>query len=259
MTLENPSFSFLLHHSVPRGLIILIPLGIWLLVKNRSEQSWELNAILGGALAGWASYWLQRKGYDYHRYPFAAFVLLWCGLQFVISLKRNKASRWIGAAGLLIGSFLIAPFYAVRAAHIPHTTDLENALTADLQKFPAAELQGNVQCLDGIVGCYSVLYRLQLKQSTGFMGDQVLFSVHPSPVVQSLRDEFMHEIVAAPPLVFVETDYWFGQRQSFDKIGAWPEFADYIRTNYSLVSEWPSPMPVADSEPLGYRIYRRNH
>jgi hypothetical protein len=257
-TMSRPSLSFMVYHSMPMGLLLLLPVAIWLFFKNRSWENWELLTISGGVVAGFMSYWVQHKGYQYHRQPFIAFAFLWCGLEFVVPILREKSYRWVGVAGLLVGSFVVAPFYTVRAARFRQTDDLAMSLVADLQKYPKTELQHNVQCLDGVAGCYSALFRLDLIQSTGLVGDQVMFSRRPSTVVDSLRKEFWQGIEASPPKFFVETDYWYGEPQDFDKINAWPQFAEFLKRNYSLVSEWPVPMPTQEPYPLGYRIYRLN-
>jgi hypothetical protein len=257
-TLSRPPFHFMVYHSMPMGMLLLLPIAIWLFFKNRSWQNWELTAILGGVVAGSMSYWVQHKGYQYHRAPFTAFAFLLCGIEFVVPIIQEKSYRWLGATALLVGSFLVAPFYTLRAVRFDQTDALATALMADLQRFPVAELQHNVQCLDGVAGCYSALFRLNLVQSTGFVGDQQFFSPHPNTTRDRLREEFWQDIKAAPPKFFVETDYWYGEPQRFDKINAWPQFAEFLLKNYSLVSEWPTPMPTKDPFPLGYRIYRHN-
>lgn len=256
MGFHNSSFYFMLHHSTPRGLIVILPLAAFLFFTNRSWKNWEICAILGASILGFFSYWSQNKGYEYHRYPFVAFALLWASIEFGVSVRRRDY-RWVGAVGLFAGVFLIAPFYTERAIHFHQSNELATALVKDLSKFQNSELQGKVQCLDGITGCFSALYRLGIKQSTGLMGDQVLFSTQANPVVQGLRDEVWQKIIASPPTFFIETNYWFGERQSMDKITAWPQFATFIHNNYEMVAEWPSPMPATESQPLGYRIYRR--
>jgi hypothetical protein len=255
---NRPPFYFMLHHSTPRGLFVILPLALYLFIRNRSWKNWEIGALFGGMIIGSLSYWLQGKGFEYHRYPFIAFALLWSGLEFVTSLSTKESRRWIGVAGLLVGGLVVAPFYAIRVVHAEQSNALTWALMDDLRKFPAAEIQGKVQCLDGMVGCYSALYRLNLISSTGMMGDQGLFSTHPSPVVDRARAEFWQQIIAAPPEIFVETNYWYGERQSFDMIDAWPDFSKLIRDNYTLVSEWLTPSPGPDPERLGYRIYVHN-
>jgi hypothetical protein len=251
-------FYFMLHHSTPRGLFVIIPLAIYLFFRNRSWENWEIRAIVGGMLVGSLSYWLQGKGFEYHRYPFLALALLWAGLEFVTALRTKERYRWVGVVGLLVGGLIVAPFYTMRVVHAEQSNALTLALIDDLRKFPPAEIQGSIQCLDGMVGCYSALYRLNLVQSTGMMGDQGIFSTRSSPVVERARADFLQEITAAPPMVFVVTNYWYGERQSFDMIDVWPEFAKFIQNNYTLVTEWLPPSPIPGAERLGYRIYHRN-
>jgi hypothetical protein len=256
-TLARAPFHFMVYHSMPIGVLFLLPVAIWLFFKNRSWENWELNALLGGVVAGLMSYWVQHKGYLYHRSPSVAFAFLLCGIEFVVPIIQERSYRWIGTTALLIGSFIVAPFYTLRAVRFEQSDELATALMSDLQKFSATELQHNVQCLDGVAGCYSALFRLNLVQSTGFVGDQQLFSPHASATEDRLREEFWRDIEAAPPKFFIETDYWYGEPQRFaDKIDTWPQFAEFLEKNYSLVSEWPVPMPKKDPFPLGYRIYR---
>jgi hypothetical protein len=258
-TLARAPFHFMVYHSMPMGMLFLLPLAIWLFFKNRSWENWEFIALFGGVVAGSMSYWIQHKGYQYHRYPFVAFALLLCGIEFVMPIIQERSYRWLGALGLLVGSFLIAPFYTVRAVCFMQWDALATSLMSDLQRFPISDLQHNVQCLDGVAGCYSALFRLNLVQRTGFVGDQQLFSPHASATEDRLREIFWQDIEAAPPKFFIETDYWYGEGQRFDeKIKTWPRFAEFLRTNYSLVAEWPTPMPKKDPYPLGYRIYRHN-
>ena len=253
----RPSFPYLLHYSTPRGLIPLLPLAGLLFVLNKSWRDWRFRVIVGGVILGLASYFAQTKGFAYHRYPFVAFALLWCGMEFTAALRTGRSVAVIGGAGLLIGAFLIAPFYLYRTFSFVQTDLISMGLVNDLKRYPLDKLDGRVQCLDGVAGCYSALYRLRLKQSTGLMGDQLLFSSRPNPAVDIYRDEFMNQIESDPPLIFIETSYRFGDPQTFNKIDAWPVFAHFLRTNYALVSEGPGDLRTQGADPLGYRIYLR--
>jgi hypothetical protein len=253
--LARPSFSYVLHHCAPRWLIILLMLATFLLFRNRSWRNWEIQAVLGGVLFGLISYFVQDKGFPYHRYPFLVFALLWVGLEFVIALKTSASSRWVGVMGLLSGSLLIAPFYLFQVKTAQQSNALAIALVNDLQRLPPSSLSGSVQCLDVVDGCYSALYRLRIKQSTGLMGDQFLFSLRPNSAISKFREEFLREIESAPPTVFVETNFWYGEPTSFRKIEAWPQFAEFLLQNYTIVSERSFPTSPADSEAPGYRIY----
>jgi hypothetical protein len=254
----RPSIPFMLHHSTPRGFLVLLPLTVFLFFRNRSWQNWQFRAIVGGVILGYVSYFIQSKGFVYHRYPFAAFALLWSGLELVVALRRGRLDAQIGYAGLLIGTLLIAPFYVYRIFRFEQPNLLTPALIKDLERYPANQLQGNVQCLDGVAGCYSALFRLHLKQRTGIMGDQLLFSPHANSSVAAVRDEFLRDIQSAPPMIFVETNYRLGDEQTFNKLNEWPQFAEFLRLNYSLAVQRPEGNPLDKNEPLGYRIYLRN-
>jgi hypothetical protein len=254
----RPSFSYMLHYSTPRGLTLLLPLGAVLFVSNRSWRNWEVRVIFCGIFLGLASYFLQAKGFIYHRYPFVAFALLWSGLEFVIALKKGRFTALVGGAGLLIGTLLVAPFYLYRVFHFEQPNSIAMGIVQDLKQYPLSQLQGRVQCLDGLAGCYSALYRLQLKQSTGLMGDQLLFSSHPNSIIRESRRDFLRQFLSSPPMIFVVTNYRFGDPQTFNKVNMWPEFADVLRHNYTLVTERTWGLPSQKEEPLGYRIYLRN-
>jgi hypothetical protein len=82
-----------------------------LLFRNRSWRNWEIQAVLSGVLFGLVSYFVQAKGFPYHRYPFIALSLLWVGLEFVSALPARGVNRWLAVMGLLVGPLLIGPFY----------------------------------------------------------------------------------------------------------------------------------------------------
>jgi hypothetical protein len=254
--IARPSFPYMLHYSTPRGLTLLLPLAVFLFFRNRSWQNWQIRAIIGGMILGLASYFVQGKGFVYHRYPFVAFALLWSSLEFTVALRKGRFSAFVGGAGLLIGTLLIAPFYLQRSFRVDQPNRIAMEIVGDLEHYPASKLQGSVQCLDGVAGCFSALYRLQLRQSTGVIGDQLLFSSHPNSTVSDIRSEFFREITSAPPMIFVETNYRFGDRQTFNKVNAWPEFANFLQQNYTIAYE--RPLQTSGAETLGYRIYLRN-
>jgi hypothetical protein len=252
-------FSVLLHYSTPRGLIFLLPLIVVLFFRNRSWRDWECQAILGGVLFGLISYFAQGKGFSYHRYSFAAFCLLLGAIEFVRATRASGAVRWVGLAGILIGSLLIAPFYFSRVLRVDMPDAIAKGIIEDLKQIPPEQLQKNVQCLDSVYGCYSALYRLQLQQSTGLMGDQLLFPHKVDQTILDLRGDFWRQIVTNPPRIFIETNAWPWGEQTFTKVEAWPEFSEFLRKNYTIISERTFSESVTDLYPAGYRIYRRNH
>lgn len=255
--MARPSFLYLLRHCAPRWLMVLLMLATLLLFRNRSWRNWEIQAVLSGVLFGLVSYFVQAKGFPYHRYPFIAFALLWVGLEFVIALQARGFNRWLAVMGLLVGSLLIGPFYLSQVKNAEQSNALPIALVRDLERFPTSQLWGNVQCLDAVDGCYSALYRLKIKQSTGLMGDQLIFSHQPNSAIIEFREQFLRGLELAPPTVFVETNFVYGEPPSFRKIEAWPQFDKFLRQNYTVVSERTFPTSPGDSEAPGYRIYFR--
>jgi len=245
----KPTFGYMLHYSTPRGMVFLLPLTTLLFFLNRSWENWKIRAVLGGVICGLVSYFVQSKGFGYHRYPFVAFALVWSGLEYFTAIRKGKINAFIGMAGILTGALLVAPFYLHRVPTDVGSNDrTTEGIVTDLASYRAGELQNSVQCLDGLDGCYSALYRLQLKQSTGLMGDQLLFSVRSDPSVDAFRNTFLHNMQNAPPKVIIETKYRFGDLQTLDKIDAWPAFASFLQQNYRIAYQ---------RDALGYRIYSR--
>jgi hypothetical protein len=99
-------------------------------------------------------------------------------------------------------------------------------------------------------------------QTTGMMGDVLLFATEKSPVVDYYRDQYWKELTSNPPAVIVLTNEWFGHKSTFDKINQWPSFATYLRDNYQLVvarklKEQPGRLYRTQSTDHAYRIYLR--
>jgi hypothetical protein len=186
-----------------------------------------------------------------------AFALVWCGLEFVVALNQGGWSRRIGAMGLVVGALGVAPFYLMRVRSVDNTNLLAHEMMNDLRKYPAGSLEGRVQCLDGLDGCYTALYRLRIKQSTGLMGDQLLFSDRPTPPILALRQATLLELEKSPPTVIILSNYWYGHDQSFDKLNNFPELAEFLRRDYIVVDQNPSPeISEHGPRPAAYRVYQ---
>lgn len=265
--LHRTGLAYMLHHSTPRGLYFLIPPALYLAWRNRARHTWEMRSLQIAILLGLASYFLQNRGFIYHRYPWTAFALLWIALECAITLKAAQpskpADRALAALMFAIGSLVIAPFYLHRVDTMPHGNQFALSIVSDMHRLaathPGLPLDGHVQCLDGIVGCYSALYRLGLQQSTGVMGDQLLFQTAISPTVTRYRDSFFRDITANPPQVFIETNYWYGGPQRFEKTATWPIFDQWLHTHYTLYQQRTFPEHPADIDPIGYQIYLRRN
>ncbi len=127
-------------------------------------------------------------------------------------------------------------------------------------------LQGKVQCFDLVYGCLNALYHLDLVENTGFTGDLLLFSSADNAATRYYRGKFWEEARRDPAEVLVVSNQWLEQSDSYGKLDRWPEFAAYLRQNYTLVVERRfamregGPLPPGDTstaERDSYRIYIR--
>ncbi len=237
--------------SLPLSVFALVPLGLILTWMNRNQATWEHWAIRLGIVFGFASYYLQNKGFKYHRYPFLAFVLLWLCMEFTQAIRTQKqSSRTLGWVGLFFAAFVMLPLGIYHIRIIRYSDEYALNLQSDLTKLGGANLQRQVQCLDMVDGCFSALYRLGIVQNTGFTGDTLFFVPQSAPAVEHERQIFWQGLQTNPPKVFVLSDEWFNWPRGFSKINHWPEFATYLNSFYT-------PVQTRTFQDSAYRIYVR--
>ncbi len=266
VSMSNRSLGELLRSMMPRNLLLIAALGIALAFIQRSWNA-ERWLIFLGMIFGAVSFIAQRKGSIYHRYPFVAFMLLLLGLEFLPALRRRGWSRTLGAAGLLATLFISIPHYVLQLRSSPpvSTMPFAMALTSDLRTLStAADLQQQVECLDLTYGCFSALYHLGLLENNGFTGDLLLFSPRKSTATDFYRQHFWELTLEHPPSVFVLSNEWYPYDVSFRKLDTWPEFQQFLTSNYQQVlsRSFPPAGPApgsddVDSRVPGYRIYVR--
>ena len=87
-----PTWGYMLKNSLPVPFLFFLPAAILLAIANRGHANWEIWAIRAGVLFGALSYFVQRKGFTYHRYSFMAFALLWFAVECTIAIK---AKGWL--------------------------------------------------------------------------------------------------------------------------------------------------------------------
>jgi hypothetical protein len=263
-SLAHPTLWVLIRRSIPQAFRVYFPLALLLAIAGRSRESrckdadwtlnWEMWAVRAGVLFGGISYFIQRKGYDYHRIALVCFGLLWIGLEFTAAMKDRGWRRNVGVAGMAFGVLFMAPFNAWKV-HGQHVVNAAvPVLEQDLVRLGGDQLQGKVQCLDLVGGCYSALYRLGLVQSTGFTGDLQFFGPDDGKVVPYYRQIFFDQIHENPPKVIILSNEWYQESSySFNKLNTWPEFRDYLNSAYRLqTTEGPFILYWA---PMEYRIY----
>jgi hypothetical protein len=228
------------------------------LLLRAGWSDWEHGMVLLGAFFGMASYYAQHKGFNYHRYPMLALLFLWVGMQFAAGLReyRRPLVQTLAVIGIVFGA-VTATLYAAKARRIEWPEQFPTALTADLDRLGGADaLQGKVQCLYTMAECDTTLYRMKIVQATGLMYDFFLFQKDGARPVRDARNYFWNQIQADPPRVIVVGRGAFPRGPlEYDKLAAWPAFADFLRDNYLIVDQ--QKLPRSEGGPLGFRLYVR--
>lgn len=253
-SMDRASIWQLLRHVIPRGAAIVLPFALIAALVGKQWRNWERWAILLGIAYGAFSYFIQRKGYNYHTYPLAAFVLLWAAMELMLAQRGAKWTRLvgIGVAGMAAGIFIAIPTYVRRLQVFPKKGQFTVSLESDLRQMGRERLNRRVQCLDMLDGCFTALYHLQILPTTGNVGDLLLFFPGNPPVIQEYRDKFWNQIVSNPPSAIVLSNECFNRPPTFDKLKSWPKFNDYLIANYQPLIE-----REFREEDRAYRIYIR--
>ena len=254
----------LIRSILPHSLALLAALALLLALLNRgwNAERWLLLLCL---IFGAVSYFAQRKGFPYHRYPLVAFLFLFMGFELLSGLRRSGISRAIAAVAILIFVFLGEPhlLQAMRHQNSTFPINLSEGLASDLSRLGPDRLQRNIECYDLTYGCFSALYRLRIFQTNGVTGDLLFFSPTETYAVDYYRNLFWTLNRTRPSDVLVITNQWFQENNSFRKLDAWSAFRQYLDRNYTLVLTRSFPVndlpPVAGDPPQpAYRIYIRD-
>lgn len=250
----GPSWAVLIRRSMTQAFLVYIPLALLLAFNRERTANWEMWAVRAGFIFGLFSYFLQRKGYDYHRVPLLSFGLLWIGMEFFAALKERDWRRYVAVAGLAFGVLLIAPMNVRKTRANKETNAAVPVLQHDLKDLGGESLQEKVECLDMVGGCYSALFRMGLAGSTGFTGDAGLFALTDNAVVQSYRNLFLKDVAEAPPKVIIlGNDFFEKSTYSFEKLNTWPAFNQFLAAHYRLYGN-RGPFTLY-GYPMAYRIY----
>ncbi len=233
---------------------VLLALAILLAILNRRCSTPEKTILAVATAWGLASFFLQGKGYLYHRYPTLSFLLIWSALECADALRGSPPLRALGAAGLLYASLLVAPLSLIRAGRATWNDSLLRALQADLTRLGGNTLAGKIQCLDCISGCNTVLYRMRLPEETGILSDFLLFGPPDQPAVHRARSTFWKQINTHPPRVLVITGWLYPvSLDHYAKLALWPDFVTFLATRYTLAEQ--RDFAPGQNGPLSYRIY----
>jgi hypothetical protein len=267
------STGFLLAHAIPSQLLPVAALGAALLIGSRGWRDRDQRLALLAMACGLFCFWVQGKAYPYHRYPLLAFFWVWIAMLISAAFSgaavpRGKAIFAAALAWAIVAYSVLWLAPASTAKALRYNWRYQPSLVqlqADLEQLDAGEAHGSldrqVQCLDTMAGCITVLDRMRLVQSTGFLYDCYFFAPGASPVKAAMQQQFLEQIRRAPPRVFVVTDQWcLNLPSGYAKLAEWPAFAAYLTANYTLTEErsWSGwDRRHTATYPFGYRLYVR--
>jgi hypothetical protein len=230
--------------------LALIALAIALL-KWRG-WNWESNLLVAGIIFGIASFFVQGKGFPYHRYPMFAFLFLWVGLQIVTSLRARGAVGILATTGLVFALILL-PIYLREASRKVWDTQFSDSLAADLNHLGGHELSGHVQCIYMQADCADTLYRMRLVQSTGLFYDYLIFGSDQQQVIRDARQQFWQQFQKNTPRVVVVGGGLYPDGVGYGMLASWPLFQQELATHYFLYDD--RTFPPAETGKRAYRIY----
>jgi hypothetical protein len=233
------------HVWIPMLATVLLSIG--LLVRRRGVTARHLVVALGLGY-GVVHFLAQRKGWEYHLYPLAAFAAV--GL--FSELPRARAERRRLAFGALsVGLAAVVWLLGVKGVEaadsgwIAHKARRVDTLVADLAA--RTRVGDRVQVLDTTDGGIHALLRARLGQPTRFLYDFHFFHHVESPMIQRLRDELVRGLRARPPALVVvwEPGWPAGGYERFDRF---PELAAWLAEGYVVARQGD-----------GYRIHAKRH
>jgi hypothetical protein len=234
---------------------VYLCLGMAIALIRRGQRNWERTLLVAGILFGAASEIVQGTAVLYHRYPFAAFVLIWVAIEFAIATRSAGIPRKLAYVGLLYGA-MIAGVFTSRAGVRTWDETYNQALRNDLVSLGGSKLSGSVQCITVSPDCATTLHRLQLLQSTGLVYDYYIFGPSRNPAVAYVRQRFWDEFLRDRPRVVIVGRWVYPERtDDYRKLNRWPAFRDYLNDHYALYTERSFPRTRPRTLGYGYRIY----
>ncbi len=248
---------------------VMLPLFVLASVPVAWSKPWntaEGKLLLAGLLFGFLSYFVQGRGYPYHRYPLHFFLLVLVVRAIRDALRLPSCPPWVRGFALLsfgFGAFVIAPRSLHEVLHFtPRVDTLDTALASALSPAPP----GSVQCFDMAGGCVTTLLRLRLTAATGFLYDCYAF-VPVEPPFAAEQDRYRAAWLAAmehnpPTRIVVTSDECGPPDHLYRKLGRWPALDAYLHQHYDLTEQWEPTTPQRwmgkANLPLGFRLYTQS-
>ena len=189
----------------------------------------------------------QRKGWEYHLYPLAAFaaVLIFSEVRPLLARKSGRfAVSLLASLGAVVVLLGVKGAEAADSSWIAMKARRVTALTRDLAAITRRD--DLVQVLDTTDGGLHALLRLGLRTPTRFIYDFHFFHHVDEPGIRRLRAELVGGLRARPPAAIVLWDAGWPVG-GYDRIQGFPALADVL-AGYTLARQGD-----------GYRIYAKRH
>jgi hypothetical protein len=190
----------------------------------------------------------QRKGWEYHLYPLAAFVAV---LLFAEITPALAARRRLAAAPLVVSLVAVVWLLGVKGSEASDA----GWITAKARRVAAlgddlvARLRpgDRVQVLDTTDGGVHALLRGRIVEPSRFVYDFHFYHHVDAPMIQRLRAELMGDLARRPPaLVVLWQAGW--PVAGYERLERFPALDEWLAASYRIAREGD-----------GYRIYAKRH
>lgn len=233
-----------------QGAPFLVVAG-WLLWRQPEiRRDWVQQVLLWSCLLGAMTYFIQHKGFSYHRTLFFYFVFWWAGYVFVATIKQVSNYQAVAAAVLLLSCVTAYPLLTRKSED---SQALPFHLQSDLERLKVGEGSNTVQCMDTTHGCLNVLSRMNVTMSTGYVSDYYFFLPSGNTFVSEMRNDFLAQMYVKEPRVLVITNEQWRTREDegYEQLQTWPELQQLLTQRYRLETQ----MGADKNGGAGYRIY----
>ncbi|HYE92788.1 MAG TPA: glycosyltransferase family 39 protein, partial [Terriglobales bacterium] len=229
-------------------IAILAALGVTL-ARLTATGGWTArHAVAALGLAyGAAHFLLQRKGWEYHAYPLAAFAAVLLFAQLAPARRRHPL-RATPLATALVAVVWLLGVKGVEAGDSGWIALKERRVTALAADLAARTKAGDeVQVLDTTDGGVHALLRQRLRAPSRFLYDFHFYHHADAPMIQRLRAELVRDLGArAPALIVLWESGW--PAGGYERIDGFPALRTLLTARYALVR-------AGDA----YRIYAKRH
>jgi dolichyl-phosphate-mannose-protein mannosyltransferase len=214
------------------GTAALVSLGA---AAWRRRLTWRHGIAAVGLAYGALHFVGQRKGWEYHLYPLAAFTAVLAFSEITVLIEERRLILGGVLAVSLVGCLALLTIRGRETANAAWIWDKEyvvRLLAHDLgERMRAGD---GVQVFDTTEGAIHALLRLHARQSTRFLYDFHFFHDVDHPTIQRLRAELVSSLQAQPPrfIVVFERGWPAG---GLDRFQTFPELSRFMEERYTAV------------------------